>query len=265
MDITTSHVTHSGRHSGSVEGQRLSVPEEDIRRAGRWVQGTGKMHQYYLSSLPIPFARSVARFRTRPFHLKRNQVAPSISLQELVFPFIVSAYDAQGEKASARWKMECIDEMNEIGDDDEDENLDKEIQDFRDRWMDIKVSQGGQTAARTLGIAKKNFLKLLLRLRRIILQDAVVYLEAGLDGPILDHDILRGGNRPDQEFESFSSRAQQSETQPRNQRFEEAQALGAMFAREDVLNQEHNNRVAEQARERARMAMLARQDQPRTF
>ncbi|KAG9319026.1 hypothetical protein KVV02_002272, partial [Mortierella alpina] len=104
MDIETSYITHSGRHSGSVEGQRLGVPEEEIRRAGRWVQGTSKMHQYYLSSLPVPFARAIAGFGKKPFHLKRNDIVPSLDLQRRIFPFIEGAYDAHGDEAKLRWE-----------------------------------------------------------------------------------------------------------------------------------------------------------------
>ncbi|KAF9919638.1 hypothetical protein BGZ67_001918, partial [Mortierella alpina] len=79
--------------------------------------------------------------------------------------------------------------MNEVEVDDDD-SLEHELQDIKDNWLTIKISQRGQVATRTPGIAKKNFLKLLLRLRRVILQDAVIYKEFGLEGPILSHDIF---------------------------------------------------------------------------
>lgn len=186
------------------------MPEEEIRRAGRWVQGTSKMHQYYLSSLPVPFARAIAGFGKKPFYLKRNDIVPSLDLQRRIFPFIEGAYDAHGEEARQRWRAECRDVMNEVEVDDED-SLEHELQDIKDNWLTIRVSQRGQVATRTPGIAKKNFLKLLLRLRRVILQDAVIYMDIGLKGPILSHDIFLH----DPDFTAFRAELSKHMSTPR--------------------------------------------------
>ncbi|KAF9338891.1 hypothetical protein BGX26_009551, partial [Mortierella sp. AD094] len=83
------------------------------------------MHQYYLSSLPVPFARGIAGFWNKPFQLKRNECPPPKSLQRLIFPFVERAYDNYSEEVQKRWLQECEDEMNEVnqnnfdGDDDE--------------------------------------------------------------------------------------------------------------------------------------------------
>ncbi|KAI8599920.1 hypothetical protein EDD21DRAFT_281836, partial [Dissophora ornata] len=55
-------VTHSGRHSGSLEGQKMGMSEDDIRIGGRWVANTGKMQQVYLNSIPVKFALGIAGF-----------------------------------------------------------------------------------------------------------------------------------------------------------------------------------------------------------
>jgi len=116
------------------------VLEEEIRCAGRWVQGTSKMHQYYLSSLPVPFARAIAGFSKKPFYLKCNDIVPSLDLQRCIFPFIEGAYDAHGKEARQCWRAECQDVMNEVEVDDED-SLEHELQDIKDNWLTIRVSQ----------------------------------------------------------------------------------------------------------------------------
>ncbi|KAI8356516.1 hypothetical protein B0O80DRAFT_447628 [Mortierella sp. GBAus27b] len=108
MNIGTSYKTHSGRHSGSIEGQRTGMQDKEIQRTGRWVKGNNsKMHQFYLSNLPIPFARGIAGFKDRPFHLRRNEAVPPIGLQQTIFPFIERVYDGQGEQARQCWEREC--------------------------------------------------------------------------------------------------------------------------------------------------------------
>jgi integrase len=96
--VSCTNSTHSGRHSGAKEAVRLKVAEEDIRTGGRWVHGTGKMHQVYLDKQPITFALAMAGFSVKPFHLRRNEVAPSLELQRLIFPFIEEATGSPGSQ-----------------------------------------------------------------------------------------------------------------------------------------------------------------------
>lgn len=142
------------------------------------------MHQYYLSNLPIPFARGIAGFKDKPFHLRRNEVVPPISLQQKVFPFIERAYDSQGAAARQCWERECLEEMTTLNKVNDLENVDLvgEIEIIKKHWIRAGISDESVDSDTlwTPGIAKKSFLKLLIWLRRVILQDAVAYIHYGL-------------------------------------------------------------------------------------
>ncbi|KAF9408976.1 hypothetical protein BGZ76_005769 [Entomortierella beljakovae] len=105
VGIDTSYVTHSGRHSESIEAQRLM-------KRFVWLDD-GYMTQYYLSNLPVPFARSIASFKDRPFHLRRNEVILSKSLQRMIFPFIDDEY-GESEEEHELWLHVCTEEMNDV-------------------------------------------------------------------------------------------------------------------------------------------------------
>jgi hypothetical protein len=158
------------------------------------------MHQYYLSNLPVPFARGISGFKDKPFHLRRNEVVPSESLQEMIFPFIESAYDGLSESEQEEWLQVCKDEMNDIDVDyqegDEDDDRLKAIN------MKMKISKGkiaAQPEPKTKAerkkaradFAKRRFLKLLLRLRRVVLQDAAALIHKGWIGPVFNNPVFK--------------------------------------------------------------------------
>lgn len=171
--VSCTNVTHSGRHSGAKEAVRLKVAEEDIRTGGRWVQGTGKMHQVYLDKQPITFALAMAGFSIKPFDLRRDEVAPSHTLQEMIFPFIEKMIGAPLSRENIAWREECILEMNEFNPNNNDCLEKIEPYAFDPSPNNSKVSKGTALVQRS---NKKHVLRLLLRLRRIILQDAAEYL-----------------------------------------------------------------------------------------
>ncbi|KAF9546856.1 hypothetical protein EC957_009308 [Mortierella hygrophila] len=146
--LTCSNVTHSSRHSGAKEAVRLNYPEEEISAGGRWSHDSGKMQQHYLAKRPIMFARYIAGFSDRPFHLKRNKVASSLGLQRLVFDFIEKSFGEKNSEENRIWRMECDEEMKEV-------------------IFNISTPMGSN---------KKFVLKTLLRLRRGLLQDSAEYL-----------------------------------------------------------------------------------------
>ncbi|KAI8598829.1 hypothetical protein EDD21DRAFT_417372 [Dissophora ornata] len=119
------------------------------------------MQQFYLSNYPIPFAFGMTGFREKPLHLKRNEVSPPMELQQEIFPFIETAF--------VSYKT------------------------FLPLQSTTTVETGDPPAHTVhLDVAKRSFLKLLLRPRRVILQDAAVYMcEYGnLKSPILHHDAF---------------------------------------------------------------------------
>ncbi|KAF9084167.1 hypothetical protein BGX27_003905, partial [Mortierella sp. AM989] len=162
-------------------------------RAGRWVQGTGKMQQYYLSNLPVRFARGIAGFRSKSSHLRRNELVPPETLQQSIFPFIEDAYRDHGDEAHQRWLQECKEEMDEVNqndfeaDDEEEDTQEVVIISSRKSKTTIENERTSESGG---DIAKKRFLKLLIRLRRVILQDAVALIRLGWTSPVLQNKIF---------------------------------------------------------------------------
>lgn len=105
--IRCAHITHSGRHSGALEGQLLNVPIDDIHNGGRWNQGAQKVHEFYLNGFPAPFALGISGFQRNTFHLRRNEEWPSKELQRQVFPFIENALYSMDSAQQHEWIEEC--------------------------------------------------------------------------------------------------------------------------------------------------------------
>jgi hypothetical protein len=75
--IKTSKVTHAGRESGARLIEANSVPEDQIRRGGRW--NADQITGYYLITLPRAFIRGIADFDpeyTSSYFLPKETVAP---------------------------------------------------------------------------------------------------------------------------------------------------------------------------------------------
>ncbi|KAF9204330.1 hypothetical protein BGZ59_001099 [Podila verticillata] len=180
---------HSGHYSGTIEAQKLGIRPEDIKLGGRWVHGNGRMDQHYMSNIPISFAFGMAGFKDgKPFHLKRNEKAPPVELQEKIFPFIETAFGEPGSEGNKRWRQECLDDMNEK-DEDQPEQLDN-ILPFDPPASDPSIHPVHEAH---FSMNKKRFFKFLIRLRRVILQDAVVYLHIfkSIKSPLLENDLFQ--------------------------------------------------------------------------
>ncbi|KAG0061628.1 hypothetical protein BGZ89_011298, partial [Linnemannia elongata] len=170
-NISCSNITHSGRHSGAKEGVRLNVLEEDIRTGGRWIQNTGKMQQYYLQKRPTQWALAIAGFRNKPFHLPRNEVDPPLDLQRQIFPFIESLIGNDGAKKNTEWKRDCDREMEQF-----DPNNTAELETVLPEPLTPLFKADGSRPP-TVYRVRSNItfvLRLMLRLRRVLLQDAAV-------------------------------------------------------------------------------------------
>lgn len=113
--VSCCHITHSGQHSGSSEARLLWIRCEDIRKAGRWIQNTSKMDNFYDDDPSYSFAVEMAGFLGGqvPFHLKWNEVSPNLDLQQQIFPFIKSAFGPPGSPEYDKWQVECVHEMEE--------------------------------------------------------------------------------------------------------------------------------------------------------
>ncbi|KAG2190460.1 hypothetical protein INT47_006627, partial [Mucor saturninus] len=184
-EIFTTRVTHGGRHAGSMEAEGLGIPFDLIKRGGGWKDRLGRLETHYLGKLPSPFARGMAGFWEKPFSLARNTVSPSLGLQRTIFPWIESYFGV----GNVEWEAACDKEMKEIDENkDEDDNvINLEIRSQADpvefveedgrMLLKEKKSNGKQKKTQnSIDTAKRGFLRLLIRCRRIILQDAAIYL-----------------------------------------------------------------------------------------
>ncbi|GJJ71712.1 hypothetical protein EMPS_04069 [Entomortierella parvispora] len=187
--VTCRHITHSGRHSGSSEARMMLIARDEIRKAGRWQQNTTKLDQYYDDDPSYHFAVQLAGFLGGevPFHLKRNEISPSLDLQQQIFPFIETACGPPGSPAYNEWQEECIQEMEE-----RNANEASQLQNVVPLQYDSSIRGMVSANTRQSEMAKKCFLKALLRLRRVILQDAAEYLckHSNVKSPLLAFGVF---------------------------------------------------------------------------
>jgi hypothetical protein len=116
----------------------------------------------------------MAGFSDKPFHLKRNEVAPSIELQRLVFDFVENAFgEEEGSEENRLWRLECDNEMMEM-----DVNNEEDLENIEPYGFTPGSSSTTSHASSWASMSsnKKFVLKTLLRLRRVLLQDAAEYL-----------------------------------------------------------------------------------------
>lgn len=189
--IFTSRVTHGGRHSGSIEANNLGISIEDIKRGGGWQDDLSRLETHYMGRLPGQFARGMAGFREKPFHLSRNIIKPPLDLQRQIFPWIEGMFPQEKDA----WKVECDQEMNEYdenyGDDDDDVDLTIEIVEEDGIVRPISSTRKTRRLLTGYDLALRGFLNLLLRCRRIILQDAAVFLSMNRTNRLVDNDVFK--------------------------------------------------------------------------
>ena len=187
--VSCHHITHSGRHSGSGEARLLQIRREDIKKAGRWQQNNSKMDNFYDDDPAYSFAVEMAGFLGGqvPFHLKRNEVSPHLDLQQQIFPFIESAFGPPGSPEYDEWQAECVHEMEE-----RNANDPSQLRYTLPFQYDPNVRGFVPVNTRQSDLAKKCFLKALLRLRRVVLQDAAVYFSHFTDvkSPLLEIGVF---------------------------------------------------------------------------
>jgi len=179
VGVKTSRATHGGRHAGILEAESEGLDQGNLARMGRWCHD--KMTVYYLSGLAIPGAFASAGFHNEPYVLERDCEQPPVELQRLIFPWIEAQYPE-----NPKWADECDDIMNGI------ERSGTRI--ANDILADQSMSSDSRqvpTHSQTQ-VAKYSLLHLLLHLRRVILQDAAMFINAGgHDTPLMRHSIFR--------------------------------------------------------------------------
>ncbi|KAF9975111.1 hypothetical protein BGZ75_000622 [Mortierella antarctica] len=143
------------------------------------------MHQHYLAKLPIGFARGMAGFKDRPYHVPRNELVPPIELQKKIFPWIEEAMGQPDSRERRLWEKQCLEEMTDT---ETHRTVDRmDITHYKDAASEAVLENHEDESA----IAKAKFLKLLVYLRRVILQDAVAHLSHyRWEGPVLGGDLF---------------------------------------------------------------------------
>ncbi|KAI9327252.1 hypothetical protein BD770DRAFT_449902 [Pilaira anomala] len=260
-EVFTSRVTHGGRHSGAMEAEALGIPVELIKKGGGWKDKETRLETHYLGKLPAPFARGMAGFWGKPFALARNSVSPSLELQKTIFPWIES-YSSVNNK---EWGAACNKEMNEIDDNkDEEANilnmvLNNEVEleehveevefveeDGRTKSKKKDKGKGKQRAVQSReSVMKRGFLRLLLRCRRIVLQDAAVYLHLNRQNKLVNSkNALFSGDQ----FKEFQKEVIAAAASPSISRLEEYEGLvpNLVDTHKDVSRRvaEANQRIA---------------------
>lgn len=168
----------------------LRIRREDIKKAGRWVHQNSKLDEYYDDDPSYLFAVQMAGFLGGqvPFHLKRNEISPSLELQRQIFPFIETAFGPPGSSEYDEWQEECIHEMEE-----RNANDPSQLSNVLPLQYDPNVRGFVPSNTRQSDLAKQCFLKALLRLRRVILQDAAEYLcrFTDVESPLLAFGVFK--------------------------------------------------------------------------
>lgn len=168
--VYSSKITHAGRHAGTKEAYDLKLNLEHIRHLGRWVMG--QMENFYAPKNPIVGAFYMAHFNDRdaPYFIERDMVNPPLELQRKIFPWIETSFKDIPDK-DASWVEECNAEMEGI---DPKKTTENDV--FWDRILDGSAKRLSQVHTSDV-IERSGFLKLMVRMRRVILQDAVILMD----------------------------------------------------------------------------------------
>jgi hypothetical protein len=144
-DLMSLKKTHAGRAQGAKQAELSGVSESQIRRAGRW--NSDALSNCYLSNLPREFIRSMAGFEPHGqgnYYLPRAKVEPPQSLLRTVWPWVDEWLEWFSQAApSASYEHIVLEPLSPFEEDRQD-------------------------------LAAQGFLRLLLVLRMILLQDSVL-------------------------------------------------------------------------------------------
>lgn len=178
VGVKSTYKTHGGRHQGTLEAEAHGLDPGNLARLGRW--NHDKMSIYYLSGLAIPGAHTAAGFLPQESYTLDRDVIPPLDLQQQIFPEIESKYPGE-----TRWLEDCVEAMTGV------ERSGKDIA-AAILNKSVPVSLDASTTTHSANdVAKHGVLQLFLQLRRIILQDAVMFIAAGAgDAPVLQHPIF---------------------------------------------------------------------------
>lgn len=85
--VVKNKLTHMPRICGARMASMAGVPEEEVRRQGRWNQDV--LTNCYINVLPRQFIRAMAGFeKDSLYHLPRAMEEPCQALKDMVFPWV---------------------------------------------------------------------------------------------------------------------------------------------------------------------------------
>ncbi|KAF9921924.1 hypothetical protein BGZ67_000179 [Mortierella alpina] len=193
-------------HFGSLPSGTESRPDPST-----WPleYGARQMEAYYVPKNPIIGAFYMAHFNkdNEPHFIERDSIVPPLSLQRLIFPWIESTFDNDMPDKTESWIQECDQAM--LGDDPSEP---KTSDVYWDPIMESDVNKDQSTKlASTAMVDRIGFLKLLVRTRRVILQDAVLYLRQDALGRTLSNTLFTSKQEVRDIFESATFRSFQDD------------------------------------------------------
>ncbi|KAF9368227.1 hypothetical protein BGX21_006728, partial [Mortierella sp. AD011] len=260
--IVSNKKTHGGRHAGSLQAQAQGASYGDISAAGRWSSKQGAMEISYLSNLPFGAAVVMAQYKEQGSCLARDRVSPPVELQRAIFPWIEDIYGPPESDSGQEWRKQCEVAMSGA-DENEPEPLGAKKDDVEraqtpkeQQWGRQRRQQGPKAApsasepTESVGdeepgssslvadtttpdtydakaIYKRAFLKLLVRCRRIILQDAAVLMHYKLGNYLLEDEVFQS-----QLFENFAKQVIEAQEKPQDDRLQQCEAAMPIVASE---------------------------------
>ncbi|GJJ77567.1 hypothetical protein EMPS_09926 [Entomortierella parvispora] len=197
--------TDSGSHCAALELQSMGLAIDHPARVGRWAHNN---LQSYMSLLGFPGAFAMAGFHNERYRLARDCLTPPLELQRLVFPWIE---DQCTEDNRAAWRKKCDEIMKDKPEsissvieeiyntvkaeqDEEEQQTEQAIKKYSNkdqRQSQKQTQEPKRRVASYSDIAKEGFLCLLVWLRRVILQDAVMFLRDGASNHLLEHPTFK--------------------------------------------------------------------------
>ncbi|KAF9964554.1 hypothetical protein BGZ70_006308 [Mortierella alpina] len=198
--------TRMGRYSGSHEAFELGMTPKDINRLGRWTTPSGRLQSRGTALNPVNAAFCLAHYKdTEPYIIERDCVAPPLSLQRLIFPWIEHSFANDMPAKTEAWIKECDRAM--LGVDSREPKTSK-YWDPETKWT---KSKNPTNLMRTTLDDRMGFLMLLVRMRRVILQDAVLYLKPDDKGRNLSNALFTSKQANRDIFESAAFQSFQGE------------------------------------------------------
>lgn len=170
----------------------------------------------------------MAGFQDKPFYLARNSILPPLELQRSIFPWIEDYFGSDNYE----WKKTCEKEMHEYDENEDDESdIEEEILEFVEEDGQIIEKRRKPSAKkvasveRSVDTAKRGFLRLLVRCRRVILQDAAVFLHLGKENAFVNTKARSENPFTSSSFKDFQEHVADAVSAPSIDRLQEFEGL----------------------------------------